>query len=137
MAKTLVVYATRTGETQKIGELIAEGIRFSGHEAMVSSINDIKSEKDLQGYDALIFGSATYHGDMMQKNENHVVYGGKSRTGRQNRGRFRCFRLERRSAGPDFRHHEKYFQDGNGVRSPSLEIEFFRRRRDNGTGLWP
>jgi len=67
MAKTLVVYATRTGETQKIGELIAEGIRFSGHEAMVSSINDIKSEKDLQGYDALIFGSATYHGDMMQK----------------------------------------------------------------------
>ncbi|MEA1949431.1 MAG: hypothetical protein U9N83_19290 [Thermodesulfobacteriota bacterium] len=33
MAKALIVCATRTGETIKIGELIAEGIRFSGHEA--------------------------------------------------------------------------------------------------------
>ena len=33
MAKALIVCATRTGESIKIGELIAEGIRFSGHEA--------------------------------------------------------------------------------------------------------
>jgi flavorubredoxin len=67
MPKSLVVYATRTGETKKIAELIAEGIRLSGAEAAVANINDIKSEKDLQGYDALVLGSATYHGDMMQK----------------------------------------------------------------------
>ena len=66
MAKALIVYATRKGETKKIGELIAEGIRFSGHEATLSKVNDIKKETDLQGYDALVFGSATYHGDMMQ-----------------------------------------------------------------------
>ncbi len=66
MAKALIVYASRTGETKKIGELIAEGIRFSGHEAMLSRVNDIKKETDLQGYDALVFGSATYHGDMIQ-----------------------------------------------------------------------
>jgi len=35
MAKVLIVYATRTGETQTIADLIAEGIRFSGHEAEV------------------------------------------------------------------------------------------------------
>ncbi|MBW1728424.1 MAG: FprA family A-type flavoprotein [Deltaproteobacteria bacterium] len=66
MAKALIVCATRTGETMKIGELIAEGIRFSDHEANVVKINDVKKEADLQGYDALVFGSATYHGDMIQ-----------------------------------------------------------------------
>ena len=66
MAKTLIVYASRTGETQKIGELIAEGIRISGQEAKVASDKEIKKEADLEGYDAYVFGSATYHGDMMQ-----------------------------------------------------------------------
>jgi NAD(P)H dehydrogenase (quinone) len=66
MAKVLVVCATRTGETCRIGELIAEGIRFSGHEANVVKVDAIKKEDDLQGYDALVFGSATYHGDMLQ-----------------------------------------------------------------------
>jgi len=67
MANALVVYATRGGETKKIGELIAEGLRFSGKEATVVNVNDIGKETDLQGYDVLAFGSATYHGDMMQK----------------------------------------------------------------------
>jgi flavorubredoxin len=66
MARALIVYTTRTGETQKIGELIAEGIRIAGHEARVLSDKEIKKESDLEGYDAYIFGSATYHGDMMQ-----------------------------------------------------------------------
>jgi flavodoxin len=66
MARTLIVYSTRTGETQRIGELIAEGIRIAGHEARVVSDKEIKKESDLEGYDAYIFGSATYHGDMMQ-----------------------------------------------------------------------
>jgi NAD(P)H dehydrogenase (quinone) len=66
MAKVLIVCATRTGETCRIGELIAEGIRFSGHEVNVAKVDAIKKEGDLQGYDALVFGSATYHGDMLQ-----------------------------------------------------------------------
>jgi flavorubredoxin len=66
MAKALIVCATRTGETQRIGELIAEGLRFSGIDAMVKNVKDISKEADLQGYDAVVLGSATYHGDMMQ-----------------------------------------------------------------------
>jgi flavorubredoxin len=66
MAKALVVYSTRTGETQRIGELIAEGIRMSGHEAKVVRDKSIKNASDLAGYDAYVFGSATYHGTMMQ-----------------------------------------------------------------------
>jgi len=66
MAKALIVYTTRTGETQQIGELIAEGIRISGHEATVLSNKDVKKESDFQGYNALVLGSSTYHGEMMQ-----------------------------------------------------------------------
>jgi len=66
MAKALIVCATRTGETKRIGELIAEGIRFSGHEAVTKKINEVKNENDLQGFDAVVLGSATYHGDMIQ-----------------------------------------------------------------------
>jgi len=66
MSKALIVYATRTGQTKKIGELIAEGIRLSGHEADAVKVNQIEKEADLQNYDAFVFGSATYHGDMIQ-----------------------------------------------------------------------
>ena len=66
MAKALIVYATRTGETQRIGELIAEGLRFSGVDATAKNVKDISKETDLQGYDAVVLGAATYHGDMMQ-----------------------------------------------------------------------
>ncbi|MFP3981001.1 MAG: flavodoxin domain-containing protein [Desulfobacterales bacterium] len=66
MAKALVAYATRTGETQQIGELVAEGMRFSGIAVDVVDVKNIASEKDLSGYDAFVFGSPTYHGDMLQ-----------------------------------------------------------------------
>ncbi len=66
MAKTLVVYATRTGQTQNIGDLIAEGVRFQGVEASVVNVTQVKKEEDLAGFDAYVFGSATYHGEMMQ-----------------------------------------------------------------------
>jgi flavorubredoxin len=66
MAKILIVYATRTGETQNIADLIAEGIRFSGHQAKVASVKEIKNEDDLAGYDGYVFGSSTYHGEMLQ-----------------------------------------------------------------------
>ena len=66
MPRTLLVYTTRAGETKNIAELIAEGIRFSGAEAKVVNASEIKKEADLEGYDAVVFGSPTYHGQMMQ-----------------------------------------------------------------------
>ncbi|MFC1495613.1 flavodoxin domain-containing protein [Thermodesulfobacteriota bacterium] len=66
MAKVLIVSATRSGGTEEIARLVAEGVRFSGAEASVVNITDIKNEGDLEGYDGYVFGSATYHGDMMQ-----------------------------------------------------------------------
>jgi flavorubredoxin len=66
MAKVLIVYATRTGDTEKIANLIAEGVRFSGHEADVLRVTDIKKEDDLKGFDAVVLGSPTYHGEMVK-----------------------------------------------------------------------
>ena len=66
MGKVLVVYATRTGETQSIADLIAEGVRMAGHQADVVNVKTIKGEADLAGYDGYVFGSATYHGEMLQ-----------------------------------------------------------------------
>jgi flavorubredoxin len=66
MPKALVVYASRTGQTQSIADLIAEGIRFTGSEAKVVNATEMKNVDDLEGYDAYVFGSATYHGEMMQ-----------------------------------------------------------------------
>jgi len=51
MGKVLVAYATRTGETQQIAELIGEGIRLAGHQADIVNLKNIKSEADLAGYD--------------------------------------------------------------------------------------
>ncbi len=66
MAKALIVYATRSGQTQSIADLIAEGIRFTGADATVVNATSITKVQDLEGYDAYVFGSATYHGEMMQ-----------------------------------------------------------------------
>jgi len=66
MPKALIVYASRTGETQDIANLIAEGLRISGLETSVLEAKAVQNESVLEAYDALVFGSATYHGDMMQ-----------------------------------------------------------------------
>ena len=66
MAHAIIVFATRTGETERIAELIGEGLRISGVDATVKNASEVKSEKDLIGYDAVVLGSPTYHGDMLQ-----------------------------------------------------------------------
>ena len=63
--KASVVYSTRTKNTLKIGELIADGISSSGVEVNIMNARDIKKPEDFQGYDALAFGSATEGEDIM------------------------------------------------------------------------
>ncbi|UCG22115.1 MAG: flavodoxin domain-containing protein [Deltaproteobacteria bacterium] len=65
MKKVLIAYDSRTGKTEKMAESIAEGIRMAGHEAELKKITQIKSEAELQGYDAYVLGSPTYHRDMI------------------------------------------------------------------------
>ena len=66
MPKALIIYTTRTGKTREIADSIAEGLRAAGAEVKTIDAKNVKNEADLAGYDAYVFGSPTYHGEMMQ-----------------------------------------------------------------------
>ena len=66
MSKILIAYASITGNTAKMAQYIAEGVRFSGAEAIVKNISDIKGAEELDGFNGYIFGSPTYHRDMAE-----------------------------------------------------------------------
>jgi flavorubredoxin len=66
MAKGLVVFATVSYQTQRIGEFIAEGMRSEGFEVDVLNATDLRiGHPPLDEYDAIVLGSATYHGEML------------------------------------------------------------------------
>ena len=110
MAKVLIVYASRAGSTKKIGELIAEGIRISGNEASVVKVNEIKKETDLDGYDAFVFGSATYHGDMMQGMKTLLFLGEKANLEGKVGGGFGAFGWSGEAPGRIFDTMENIFK---------------------------
>jgi flavorubredoxin len=70
MAKALVLFATRSGQTQSIAEYIAEGIRFTGNQADLRNAAQVKKAEEIDGYDAYVIGSPTYHGEMIQGIKN-------------------------------------------------------------------
>lgn len=72
MKKVLVVYFSLTGNTQKMAEFIAEGVRFSGHEAVIMKTSEIKTVDQLARFDGHIFGSPTYHRDMAGPMKNFL-----------------------------------------------------------------
>jgi len=64
MKKVLIAFVSRTGNTEKMAEYIAEGVRFSGNEAVIKKISDLKNTKDITGFDGYVLGCPTYHRDM-------------------------------------------------------------------------
>ncbi|MBI4181081.1 MAG: flavodoxin domain-containing protein [Chloroflexi bacterium] len=64
MTKVLIAYFSSTGKTETMAQYIAEGVRFSGHEAVVRKMLEIKDVKGLSGYDGYIFGSPTFMVDL-------------------------------------------------------------------------
>lgn len=91
MPKAIIIYATRTGETKRIAELIGEGLRFSGAEVSLFNVNEIKNESALDGYDAYVFRSATYHGDMMQGMKTFLFLAEKANLAGKKGGSFGAF----------------------------------------------
>ena len=64
MKKVLIAYVSRTGNTAKMADYIAEGVRFAGLTVDTKKVAEIKTAKDLAGYDGYVFGCPTYHKDM-------------------------------------------------------------------------
>ncbi len=66
MKKVLIAYFSLSGNTQKMAEYVAEGVRISGQQVTVRKISEIKASEDISGYDGYIFGCPTYHRDMTE-----------------------------------------------------------------------
>lgn len=63
MAKAVVIYYSRSGNTKSMAELIAQGIKNAGLEVEVRQVQDMAADELLK-YDAIIIGSPTYYGTM-------------------------------------------------------------------------
>jgi len=63
MKKVLVAYFSVSGKTEIMAQFIAEGIRFSGLQAEVKKLIEIRSG-GLTGYDGYILGSPTFSLDL-------------------------------------------------------------------------
>ncbi len=63
MAKAIVVYYSRTGNTKEMAEIIAGAMNDSGLPTECKSVEEIKGS-DLLEYETIVVGSPTYYGQM-------------------------------------------------------------------------
>lgn len=63
MAKGIVIYYSRSGNTQKMAEIIAGAMNEAGLSTECKSVAQVKAD-DLLNYDAIVIGSPTYYGHM-------------------------------------------------------------------------
>jgi len=63
MAKGIVVYYSKTGNTKTMAALIAKAMNDSGLSSQCKSVEEVKPEQ-LLGFDAIVIGSPTYYGHM-------------------------------------------------------------------------
>ena len=63
MPKILIVYYSRTGNTKKMAEAVAEGVKEEKADVAVKDVKDVKVDELLE-YDGIIIGSPTYYGTL-------------------------------------------------------------------------
>lgn len=68
MLKVLIFYFSRTGNTEKMAKAVAEGARTV--EGVEAEIKYQTMPEELVGFDAIIFGTPTYHHDMSTEMKN-------------------------------------------------------------------
>ncbi|MBC8379341.1 MAG: flavodoxin family protein, partial [Planctomycetes bacterium] len=61
MARGLVIYYSRSGNTKAMANMIAESMETSGLPTKCKSVSDVKVN-DLVDADAIVIGSPTYYG---------------------------------------------------------------------------
>jgi len=67
MAKILIVYQSRTGNTEKMASAVAEGAKQVAGTEVVLRMVDKATLDDLLSADGIIMGSPTYYGQMSGK----------------------------------------------------------------------
>ncbi len=63
MAKVIVIYYSKGGNTKKMAEAVISGIKKEAVKAVLKDVKGIKAD-ELLGYDGIIIGSPTYYGTM-------------------------------------------------------------------------
>jgi NAD(P)H dehydrogenase (quinone) len=63
MARALVCYYSRTGNTRKMAARVAEVLRAEGLDTDLKKVEDT-APSELLGYDCIVLGSPTYYGTM-------------------------------------------------------------------------
>lgn len=63
-----VIYWSQTGNTEKMANLIAQGIKEAGKEAEVVSLSDITVD-DLKDEEIIIFGNPAYGAEQLEESE--------------------------------------------------------------------
>jgi len=63
MAKGIVVYYSRSGNTKEMAEIIAKAMNDTDLKTECKSVDKVKAD-DLPDYDAIVMGSPTYYGQM-------------------------------------------------------------------------
>jgi len=63
MAKGIVVYYSRSGNTKEMAQIIAKAMNDAGLKTECKSVEKVKAD-DLPSYDAIVVGSPTYYGQM-------------------------------------------------------------------------
>jgi len=63
MAKGIVIYYSRSGNTKEMAEIVAGAMNEAGLATECKSVEKVKAE-ELLGYDAIAVGSPTYYGSM-------------------------------------------------------------------------
>ncbi|MBU1087881.1 MAG: NAD(P)H-dependent oxidoreductase [Candidatus Omnitrophica bacterium] len=63
MAKVLVAYYSRSGNTKKMAEIISVVLKDQGLQIELKDVSETKAE-ELINYDVIVFGSPTYYGSM-------------------------------------------------------------------------
>lgn len=60
MAKVLLIYASMSGNTERMAEVVSEGIRETGAELEIIDIMNGTNAMDLLDYDGILLGSYTW-----------------------------------------------------------------------------
>ncbi len=63
MAKAIVIYYSKTGNTKEMSEMIAKAMNEADLQTECKSVSDVEAH-DLLKYDAIVVGSPTYYGHM-------------------------------------------------------------------------
>lgn len=63
MAKVLILYYSRTGNTENMAKVIADELKIKGQDVSLKKVKDADSD-DLKNADGIIIGSPTYYGTM-------------------------------------------------------------------------